>query len=64
MISQAFRRNAISLALSFGMLVMSYLCIQQGQTIASQRTLIRSLFQDSLELNAIKMKHLQDLMKH
>jgi hypothetical protein len=64
MISQAFRRNAISLALSFGMLVLSYLCIQQAQTIASQRTLIRSLFQDSLELNSIKVKHLQDLSKH
>lgn len=64
MISQVFRRNAISLALSFGMLVMCYLCIQQSQTIASQRTLIRSLFQDSLELNAIKTKHIQDLMRH
>lgn len=64
MISQAFRRHLISLVLSFGMLVLSYLCIQQGQTIATQRTLIRSLFQDSLELNAIKMKHLRDLSNH
>ncbi len=57
-----FRRLSIVLCVAF--VFMSYLCFQQGRTIASQRTLIHALFQDSLELNAIKVKHIQDMMKH
>jgi len=64
MIQYALRRNAVSLILSFAVLLMSYLCIEQSQTIASQRTLIRSLFQDSLELNAIKMQRIGNAMRH
>ena len=63
MLDRAFRRHAISVVLSLAFLLMSFLCIQQGHTIASQQTLIRALFQDSLELNAIKVKHIQDLLK-
>lgn len=63
MIANALRRNAVTFVLSLGVLFMTFLCVEQSHTIASQRTLIRSLFQDSLELNAIKVKHIQDLMK-
>jgi len=63
MLEQTFRRHAISVVLTIGFVFMSYLCFQQGRTISSQRTLIRALFQDSLELNAIKVRHIQDLIK-
>ncbi|MGH9524124.1 MAG: hypothetical protein ACRD3E_16500 [Terriglobales bacterium] len=45
--------------LSFAFVFMSFLCAQQARTISSQRTLIQSLFQDSLELNAIKVHLIQ-----
>jgi hypothetical protein len=64
MFEHALRRNAVSVALSLGFLLMSFLCVQQARTIASQRSLIRSLFQDSLELNALKVKHIQEMMRH
>jgi hypothetical protein len=63
MLDTILRRHALSVVLCFAFLLMSFLCIQQGHTIASQQTLIRALFQDSLELNAIKVKHIQELLK-
>ncbi len=63
MFDNLIRRHSVAIVLSVAFLFMSYLCVQQGRTIASQQTLIRSLFQDSLELNAIKVKHIQDLLK-
>ena len=54
-----FRRYAVVLVLCFAFVFMSILCAQQARTISSQRTLIQSLFQDSLELNAIKVKQIQ-----
>ncbi len=44
--------------LSYGLMTM--LIVEQGQTIESQRALIRELFRDSTELSAVKMKALQD----
>ncbi len=38
---------------------MSLLVVQQGRTINSQRFLIRQLFRDSLELNAMKVQQAQ-----
>ena len=35
---------------------MSMIIIEQGHTIDSQRQLIHQLFQDSLQLNAARMK--------
>lgn len=64
MLENLIRRHALNLVLSFAFLLMSFLCIQQGHTIASQQTLIRSLFRDSLELNKIKVKHIQELLRH
>ena len=64
MIQHNLRRHAVSFVLCLAFVFMSYLSFQQARTISSQRTLIRALFQDSLELNAIKVKHVQDLVKH
>lgn len=63
MFENVIRRHTVAIVLCVAFLFMSYLCIQQGRTIASQQTLIHALFQDSLELNAIKVKHIQDLIK-
>ena len=43
---------------SYGLMTM--LIVEQGQTIESQRALIRELFRDSTELSAVKMKAQQD----
>ncbi len=54
-----FRRHAIIFVLVFGYLLMSLLVLQQARTINSQRFLIRQLFRDSLELNAMKVQQAQ-----
>ena len=43
---------------SYGLMTM--LIIEQGQTIESQRALIRELFRDSSELSAVKMKAVEE----
>ena len=40
--------------------IMTLLIVEQGQTIESQRALIRELFRDSSELSATKMKAIQE----
>jgi hypothetical protein len=40
--------------ISYGLMTM--LIVEQGQTIESQRALIRELFRDSTELSAVRMK--------
>ncbi len=55
----AFRRNLVVAILAISSIFMSLLIVQQGRTIDSQRTLIKQLFQDSLELNAIKVHDIQ-----
>jgi cytoskeletal protein RodZ len=40
--------------------IMTMLIVEQGQTIESQRALIRELFRDSTELSASKLKASQD----
>jgi len=44
--------------ISYGLMTM--LIVEQGQTIESQRALIRELFRDSTELSTVKMKAVQD----
>jgi hypothetical protein len=44
--------------ISYGLMTM--LIIEQGQTIESQRALIRELFRDSSELSATKMKAVEE----
>jgi hypothetical protein len=51
-----FRRFGLPVAL---LLVIAVLCVvnlQQSQTIAAQHELIHTLFQDSLELSALRMQ--------
>jgi hypothetical protein len=40
--------------------LMTMLIVEQGETIESQRALIRELFHDSTELSAVKIKTQQD----
>jgi hypothetical protein len=51
-------RNAVAFLLLFGYMVMTLLAIEQARTIANQRVLIQQLFQDSLELSAVRMRQL------
>src|SRR5579863_3409387 len=44
--------------ISYGLMTM--LIVEQGQTIESQRALIRELFRDSTELSSVKMKAQQE----
>jgi hypothetical protein len=49
-------RNTIAVLLAFGYLLMALLVIEQGRTIDNQRQLIRALFQDSIELSAVRLQ--------
>jgi hypothetical protein len=55
------RDHAITTALLLAYSVMSLLIIEQGRLIDSQRSLIRQLLSDSLQLNAMKMQELHSL---
>jgi hypothetical protein len=44
--------------------IMTLLIVEQGQTIESQRALIRELFRDSTELSATKLKAQQEERAH
>ena len=55
----SFRRYLVLAILAASSLFMVLLIIQQDRTIDSQRMLIRQLFRDSLELNAMKVRHTQ-----
>jgi hypothetical protein len=61
--STAFRRHAVILVLAFICGMLSLLIVQQAHTIDSQRVLIKQLFQDSLELNAMKVQKAQQSIK-
>ena len=54
------RRNLLLLFALLGCLFTTLLVNQQNQTILSQRALIRDLFHDSLELNALKVKAVRE----
>ncbi len=49
-------RRGLALALVFGYLVLALVIAQQARTIASQQKLIHQLFQDSLELTALRLQ--------
>lgn len=55
----SFRRHLVIAVLLTTSVFMSLLIVQQGRTIDSQRTLIKQLFRDSLELNTIKVQRVQ-----
>jgi hypothetical protein len=48
--------------LSYGLMTM--LIVEQGQTIESQRVLIRELFRDSTELSALKLAQAKGAKSH
>ena len=52
------RRQATILVMLVGLMLMTYCMVQQANVIANQKTLIHQLFQDSLELNAIKIHNI------
>jgi hypothetical protein len=55
------RRNWLAVVMLVAYLLLSLLILEQGRIIESQRTLIRELFSDSLQLNAMKVeKHQAD----
>lgn len=54
-----FRRELMVLVVLFACLLLTFLTVMQAQTINSQRTLIHQLFQDSLELNALKVQNVR-----
>lgn len=53
-------RRMVAIALSIMSGLMALVVVQQNRTIDSQRQLIRQLFQDSLALNAARMKLAQN----
>ena len=56
-IPKLLRRNSITAILLVGYIFMSLLIIEQGRTIENQKSLIRQLYGDSLELSASKLRH-------
>ena len=48
-------RHGMHFVLLFAFVLTALLVMQQQRTIESQRVLIRQLFQDSLELNQMRM---------
>ncbi len=51
-----FRRRGVVAILAFGYLVLTFLTIEQARTISSQQALIHQLFQDSLDLTALRLQ--------
>lgn len=57
------RRHVVIAILATASLFMSLLVFEQGRIIDSQRSLIRQLFRDSLELNAMKVQQVQQTIR-
>jgi hypothetical protein len=53
------RTNGLSLLFLFLYVLLSMLVIEQGRTIESQKQLIRELFHDSQQLNAMRIREAQ-----
>jgi len=49
-------RNFAITVLAIGCAVMTLVSVQQARTIDSQRNLIRELYQDSIQLGAMRMQ--------
>jgi len=50
------RRNWLTVVMLVAYICLSLLVLEQGRIIESQRTLIRELFSDSLQLNAMRVE--------
>jgi hypothetical protein len=55
-----FRTNGLSLVFFFLYVLLSLLVVEQGRTIEAQKELIRELFRDSQQLNALKMRQVEE----
>ena len=53
------RRNWLAMVMLVAYVLLSTLILEQGRVIESQRSLIRELFSDSLQLNAMKVEKQQ-----
>lgn len=60
----AFHRYAVVVIFGVACLLLSLLIVEQQQVIDSQRALIRQLFQDSQELNDIRIQNLHPARPH
>jgi hypothetical protein len=58
-----FRHYLVLCLLAASSFFVLLLVIQQDRTIDSQRTLIRQLFRDSLELNAMRLQQTQERLR-
>lgn len=58
-LTRSIRRNAVAAILIISYLFMALLVIEQGRVIESQKTLIHTLFSDTMELSAAKMRALE-----
>jgi hypothetical protein len=50
-------RNLLIAVLALGCAVMSAISVQQARTIEIQRSLIHELYQDSIQLGAMRLQH-------
>jgi len=58
---QWLRRNWLAVVMLFTYILLSLLVLEQSRIIEAQRSLIRELFSDSLQLNAMRVeKHQTD----
>lgn len=55
---QWIQKNLVAFVALVAYGVMAFMIFEQTRVIESQKTLIRQLFQDSAELNALKMREL------
>lgn len=53
-------RQGLVIVLLFAFSLMSLVVLEQNRTIESQRRLIRNLFHDTVELNALKIERAQE----
>jgi hypothetical protein len=58
------RRNWLSAVMLIAYLLLSLLIVEQGRTIEAQRSLIRDLFSDSVQLNALRMEQAREHRQH
>jgi hypothetical protein len=57
---QWLRRNWLASVMLITYFLLSMLIMEQGRTIEAQRSLIKQLFSDSLQLNALKVEQLRE----
>jgi len=58
------RRNWLTSVMLVAYLLLSMLIVEQGRTIEAQRSLIRLLYSDSQQLNALRVERLREQRPH